>query len=59
VKKEIRVRYLWVDSLCTVQDGDVAEHLEQIESLDIIYAAVHLAITAVGSVSENACIVGV
>jgi Heterokaryon incompatibility protein (HET). len=54
------VRYLWVDFLCTVQDGNIAENLEQIKSMDIIRAASYLDIIAVkkgGSVSVNIGIV--
>jgi hypothetical protein len=51
VVREIGMRYLWVDSLCIVQD-EGEQKMAAIKSMDLVYAAADLVIVA-GS-SEHA-----
>ncbi|KXX73409.1 hypothetical protein MMYC01_210335 [Madurella mycetomatis] len=51
VARRIGIRYLWVDSLCIVQDGTGAEWLEAIRKMDIVYGAAYIVICASGTFS--------
>ncbi|KAJ8520042.1 hypothetical protein ONZ45_g3102 [Pleurotus djamor] len=47
VTKEIGLRYLWVDSLCIVQDDDSGKKEEAIKRMDLVYGASFITILAV------------
>ena len=53
VVREIGIRYLWVDSLCIVQDEPNQNKLTHIQSMDLVYSAADLVIVAAGS--RDAC----
>ncbi|KAK0667689.1 heterokaryon incompatibility protein-domain-containing protein [Cercophora samala] len=58
VMREIGMRYLWVDSLCIVQDEpESTEAL--IKAMDMVYGAADLVIMAAGSEHADAGIAGV
>ncbi|RYP17925.1 hypothetical protein DL765_004244 [Monosporascus sp. GIB2] len=59
VARRLGLRYLWVDSLCIVQDGSGEEKLDAIRKMDIVYGAAHVVIRAVGSLSAFAGIEGI
>ncbi|KAF8972469.1 heterokaryon incompatibility protein-domain-containing protein [Flammula alnicola] len=46
VVRELKMRYLWVDSLCIVQDGDPTVKEKAISKMDIVYGACFIMITA-------------
>lgn len=48
----IGIRYLWVDSMCIVQD-DVESKMEQINAMSSIYANAHLTLVALTSEDAN------
>ena len=58
VMREIGMRYLWVDSLCIVQDDDPDEKIKHIKLMDVVYSAADLVIVAAGSENANAGIAG-
>ncbi|KAK4178820.1 HET-domain-containing protein [Triangularia setosa] len=58
VTKEIGMRYLWVDSLCIVQDAFETK-VAAIQAMDIVYSAANLVIVAAGSEHADAGIAGV
>ncbi|KAF8972473.1 heterokaryon incompatibility protein-domain-containing protein [Flammula alnicola] len=46
VVRELKMRYLWVDSLCIVQDGDPTVKEKAISKMDIVYGACFIMIMA-------------
>ncbi|KAK3353251.1 heterokaryon incompatibility protein-domain-containing protein [Lasiosphaeria hispida] len=42
--RRIGIQYLWVDSLCIVQDGSGADWLDAIRKMDVIYGAANIVI---------------
>ena len=61
VVKELDMRYLWVDSLCIVQDDDGlhGSKLQSIAKMAVVYGAAALTITAATGVDANAGLPGV
>lgn len=59
VARKLGLRYLWVDSLCIVQDGGGERWLEAIRKMDNVYGAAHVVICAAGSRDAFAGIAGV
>ena len=59
VARRIGLRYLWVDSLCIVQDGHGKDWLDAIRKMDMVYGAAYVVICAAGSSSAFAGIPGV
>jgi hypothetical protein len=59
VVRQLGLRYLWVDSLCIVQDGSGDDWLEAIRKMDIVYGAAYVVICASGSHNAFAGIDGV
>lgn len=59
VAREIQMRYLWVDSLCVVQDEDQEEKTKHILLMDAVYSAADLVIIAAGSANANSGIAGI
>ena len=57
--REIGLRYLWVDSLCTVQDDTTGEKAEAISKMDIVYGAAFVTIVAATGGSADAGLPGV
>lgn len=51
VCRSIGIRFLWVDTLCIIQDGEDLE--KQINNMDAIYACAHLTIVAAYGNSAN------
>jgi hypothetical protein len=45
VCKAMGIRYLWIDSLCIVQDDEASKH-SQIQSMDMIYAKAYITLVA-------------
>ncbi|KDR66520.1 hypothetical protein GALMADRAFT_259000 [Galerina marginata CBS 339.88] len=60
VVRELRLRYLWVDSLCIIQDdiGKEGSKMDAISKMDIVYGAAFLTITAGTGVDANAGLPG-
>ncbi|KAF2492972.1 HET-domain-containing protein [Lophium mytilinum] len=56
--QNIGERYLWVDTLCIIQDDDTDRHI-QISNMDIIYSQAILTIVAASGSSADAGIPGV
>ncbi|KAK0702658.1 heterokaryon incompatibility protein-domain-containing protein [Lasiosphaeris hirsuta] len=59
VTRRIGLRYLWVDSLCIVQDDSGSDWLEAIRKMDVVYGAAYVVICAAGSPSAFGGIDGV
>ncbi len=61
VVKELGMRYLWVDSLCIIQDDDEpgGSKLQLIAKMAVVYGAAALTITAATGVDANAGLPGV
>lgn len=61
VVKELHMRYLWVDSLCIIQDddGDGGSKMEAIAKMAYVYGAASLTITAASGIDANAGLPGV
>ena len=59
VVRGIDQRYLWVDSLCILQDDDDPEKLEQINNMDQIYGSAILTIVAADATNANHGLEGV
>lgn len=59
VVQEIGLRYLWVDSLCIVQDGDTREKNKAISNMGLVYGAAFLMITAASGPDADAGLPGV
>ncbi|KAF2688279.1 hypothetical protein K458DRAFT_414058 [Lentithecium fluviatile CBS 122367] len=53
----LRIRYLWVDALCTVQDGEYKH--EMFASMDSVYHRAYLTIIALDSNSAEDCLPGI
>ncbi|PPQ98240.1 hypothetical protein CVT26_003411 [Gymnopilus dilepis] len=49
VTKALGFRYIWVDSLCIVQDDDTGSKAQAIAKMDLVYSACFLTIIATGS----------
>jgi hypothetical protein len=52
VVQEIGIRYLWVDSLCIVQNDDTGEKAEYISKMDLVYGAAF--VTIIAATGQNA-----
>ncbi|KAK3352228.1 heterokaryon incompatibility protein-domain-containing protein [Lasiosphaeria hispida] len=59
VTRKLGLRYIWVDSLCIVQDGSGERWLEAIRKMDNVYGAAHAVICAADSHGAFAGIAGV
>ena len=59
VAREIGLRYIWVDSLCIVQDDDTGNKIEAIKMMDLVYAAADIVIVAAGSADAYSGIAGI
>lgn len=59
VSREIGIRYLWVDSLCIVQDDDTGEKAKTISKMDLVYGAAFLTIVPATGQNANAGLPGV
>lgn len=59
VVQGIDERYLWVDSMCILQDDDDPEKSEQIKNMDQIYGSAILTIVAADATNANAGLEGV
>lgn len=59
VTKKIGLRYLWVDSLCIVQDDDSGKKEEAIRKMDLVYGASFITILAATGNDANAGLPGV
>lgn len=59
VVQGIGERYLWVDSMCILQDDNDPEKLEQIKSMDQIYGSAIVTIVAADATNANAGLEGV
>lgn len=46
VTRRIGLRYLWVDSLCIVQDDESGDKVDEIKKMDLVYAAADIVIVA-------------
>ncbi|KJA18230.1 hypothetical protein HYPSUDRAFT_205488 [Hypholoma sublateritium FD-334 SS-4] len=57
VVKELGMRYLWVDSLCIIQDD--GDRMQTIEKIHVVFGASALTITAASGVNANAGLPGV
>jgi len=59
--RRLNLRYLWVDSLCIVQDdeGPGGSKMESIAKMDLIYAGAYLTIMAATGTDANAGLPGV
>ena len=54
ITREVDIPYLWIDSLCVVQEGDEGQDLEkEIAKMGYIYQNAHLVIAAVSSSNSN------
>ncbi|KAF8884196.1 heterokaryon incompatibility protein-domain-containing protein [Gymnopilus junonius] len=60
VVRELGLRYLWVDSLCIIQDdiGPGGSKMSAISKMDLVYGAAYLTITAATGVDSNAGLPG-
>lgn len=59
VTRKIGLRYLWVDSLCIVQDDDSGKKEEAIRKMDLVYGASFVTIIAATGNDANAGLPGV
>ncbi|KAF8972430.1 heterokaryon incompatibility protein-domain-containing protein [Flammula alnicola] len=59
VVRELNLRYLWVDSLCMIQDDATAGHADSVSKMDIVYGASFITIIAATGVDANAGLPGV
>ncbi|KAH8800501.1 heterokaryon incompatibility protein-domain-containing protein [Xylogone sp. PMI_703] len=57
--KEMGLRYLWVDSLCIVQDDTTGEKADYISKMDLVYALAYVTIVAATGHDANAGLPGV
>jgi hypothetical protein len=57
--KRLNERYLWVDSICVVQDGDTQDKLIQIGQMDKTYQQAKMAIVAAYGIDAHAGLPGV
>jgi hypothetical protein len=58
--RELHLRYLWVDSLCIIQDdvGEGGSKMDAISKMDIVYGAAYLTIMAATGGDANAGLPG-
>jgi hypothetical protein len=55
ITRKVDIPYLWIDSLCVIQEGDEGHDLEkEIAKMGYIYQNAHLVIAAVSSSNSNA-----
>lgn len=54
--KELEIRYLWIDALCIVQDGDNLE--DEIQSMDRMFGSASLVLVAAAGVDQEAGLTG-
>lgn len=61
VARELQLRYIWVDSLCIIQDdiGPGGSKMDAITKMDLIYGAAYLTIIAATGTDANAGLPGV
>ena len=59
VVQQIGERYLWVDSMCILQDDDDSEKLKQINSMDQIYGSALFTIVAADATNADVGLEGV
>lgn len=59
VVEQIGERYLWVDSMCILQDDDDSDKLDQINSMDQIYGSALFTIVAADAPNANTGLEGV
>ncbi|KAF8957040.1 heterokaryon incompatibility protein-domain-containing protein [Flammula alnicola] len=59
VTRELNIRYLWVDSLCIIQDDDTGAKADAISKMDIVYGACFITIMAATGIDANAGLPGV
>ncbi|KAF8884197.1 heterokaryon incompatibility protein-domain-containing protein [Gymnopilus junonius] len=61
VVRELKLRYLWADSLCIIQDdtGPGGSKMSSISKMDIVYGAAYLTIFAESGSDANAGLPGV
>jgi hypothetical protein len=59
VTRDVGVKYLWVDQLCTMQSGNDADKIGNIERMDSIYDHALFTIVAADGVDANAGLKGV
>ncbi|KAF8854270.1 HET-domain-containing protein [Acephala macrosclerotiorum] len=57
--REIGLRYLWVDSLCIIQDDTAGHKQHAISKMDLVYGMAFVAIIAASGDSANAGLPGV
>jgi Heterokaryon incompatibility protein (HET) len=57
--RDIGLRYLWVDSLCIVQDDTSGEKAEAISKMDLVYGAAFVTIVAATGDNADAGLPGV
>jgi len=57
--RELGLRYLWVDSLCIIQDDDSRTKEDNILKMDLVYGAAFLTIMAATGADANAGLPGV
>ncbi|PPQ96059.1 hypothetical protein CVT26_004691 [Gymnopilus dilepis] len=60
VTRELRLRYLWVDSLCIIQDdsGPGGSKMSAIANMDLVYGGAYLTIMAATGTDANAGLPG-
>ncbi|KAH9883461.1 heterokaryon incompatibility protein-domain-containing protein [Xylariomycetidae sp. FL2044] len=49
VNRELDIPYMWVDSLCIVQDDATDDKIKAIKMMDLVYSAAYLVIVAAGA----------
>ncbi|PPQ71320.1 hypothetical protein CVT26_011966 [Gymnopilus dilepis] len=61
VARKLDIRYLWVDSLCIIQDdiGPGGSKMSSISMMDLVYGAAYLTIWAANGIDANAGLPGV
>ncbi|KDR80415.1 hypothetical protein GALMADRAFT_92808 [Galerina marginata CBS 339.88] len=59
VVRELHLRYLWVDSLCVIQDDDTESKSDAISTMDLVYGSAYLTIVAATGSNAHAGLPGV
>ena len=59
VVRKVGLRYLWVDSLCIVQDDDTGEKADVISKMELVYGGAFLTIMAATGSDANVGLPGV
>ena len=54
--KDLEIRYLWIDALCIIQDGDNLE--DQIQTMDRMFGLTSLVLVAAAGVDQEAGLTG-